>query len=261
MALETTEVGGPDDIRDFFDRLAPLYRDSHGPADRLLRYRLGLVRRLLRGSGRDLLVEIGCGTGLHLFPLAAEFRRVHGTDLAPGMIKQAEALRLRHPHGDRVSLSVDPAEQLASVADGTADAVLCVGAFEHMPDKGTVLRQVQRALKPGGSFVCLTPNGDFVWYAWLAPRLGLATTHLSSDRFVGAAEFRQLLREAGLCPETLGHWTFIPRGDLPPCLAPLLALGDWFGKQLRIPRLRGGLCCRAVKSGSRPVRPEYRSDG
>lgn len=247
MALRTTEAKGPDDIRAFFDRLAPLYRDCHGPAARLLRYRLRLIRRLLGDTERGFLVEIGCGTGLHLFALAGEFRRAHGTDLSPEMIRRAEELRLGHPHGNRVSLSVDPAEALDSVATAAADAVLCVGAFEHMPDKAAVLGQVRRVLRRGGVFVCLTPNTDYLWYARIAPRLGLATTHLSSDRFVGERELLELLEGAGLEAQAIGPWTFIPRGDMPDRHARWLAAADLAGRIFRLPWLRGGLYCRAVR--------------
>lgn len=247
MALRTTEVRGPDDIREFFDRLAPLYRDRHGSAKRLLRHRLRLIRRLIGNTEQGFLVEIGCGTGAHLFALAGEFRRAHGTDLSPAMIRQAEETRLGHAHGERISLSVDPAEALASVRNATVDMVLCVGAFEHMPDKAAVLGQVRRVLRRGGVFVCLTPNADYVWYTKLAPRLGFATTHLSSDRFVSESGLQGLLEGAGLEAQAIGHWTFIPRGDMPGLFALVLAAADVAGRVFRIPRLRGGLYCRALR--------------
>ncbi len=247
MPLRTTEVHGPNDVRAFFDRLAPLYRDCHGPADRLLRYRLGIIDGLLEGAERDYLLEIGCGTGLHLLALAEGFRRLRGVDLSLGMIERAERSRREHPLRDRIRFGVDAAETLASVGDGEADAVLCVGAFEHMPDKPAVLRQVRRALKPGGAFLCLTPNADWVWYAAIAPRLGLPVTHLSSDRFVGRHELTSLLEASGLKPEAVGHWTFIPRGDMPRGWAHLLAGLDLAGRMFRCSWLRGGLYCRAVK--------------
>lgn len=247
MSLRTTEAGGPEDIRDFFDRLAPRYRECHGSGERLLRYRLRIIRRLLGDAERGSLMEIGCGTGLHLFALAAEFRRLHGTDLSPEMIRQAEQSRIGHPCSARIHLSADPAETLASVDDATADVVLCVGALEHMPDKPAVLRQVQRVLRRGGAFLCLTPNADYVWYATVAPRLGLATRHLSSDRFVNAGELTELIKASGLFVEKVGYWTFIPRGDMPKPHAWLLAAADLAGQIFRIPSLRGGLFCRASK--------------
>jgi len=249
MSLRTTPIKGLDDVRAFFDDLAPVYRDCHGRAGKLLRYRLGIIDRLLEGAGRSLLVEVGCGTGMHLFPLTGRFERVHGTDLSPGMIEQAERLRLRHPDAERIRLSVAPAESLSSVDDAEADAVLCVGALEHMLDQRQALHEACRVLKPGGVFVCLTPNADCVWYARFAPRLRLNTKHLSTDRFLGKEKLADLLETAGFEVERIGSWTFIPRGDMPAYLAWLLMVLDSVGRLFHIPSFRGGLYCRAVKHG------------
>ncbi|MGX2038727.1 class I SAM-dependent methyltransferase [Methylocaldum sp. MU1018] len=249
MSLRTTPIKDLDDVRAFFDRLAPVYRDCHGKAEKLLRYRLGIIERLLEGAGRGVLVEIGCGTGMYLFPLAGRFDRAHGTDLSPAMIEQAEHLRVGHPYAERICLSAAPAESLNSVGDAEADAVLCVGALEHMLDQRRALREACRVLKPGGVFVCLTPNADYVWYAGIAPWLRLGTRHLSTDRFLGRKELADLLETAGFEVERVGSWTFIPRGDMPAYLARILTLLDGIGRLFRIPSLRGGLYCRAVRCG------------
>ena len=247
MPLKTTQVESSEDIRAFFDSIAPTYADAHGPADQSLRDRLALIESLLSGTARHTLVEIGCGTGLHLFPLSGKFQQTIGTDLSPAMIASAEKIRRHHPHGIRIHLRVDPAETLGTLTDDAADAVLCVGALEHMPDKARVIKQVFRILKPGGAFVCLTPNGDYGWYRHLAPRLGLSTRHLSTDRFLGKAELTALLTGSGMTLDRLRPWTFIPRGDMPKRWASLLQLVDGLGRMTGITRLRGGLAFRAIK--------------
>ena len=247
MTLQTTPARSSEDIRAFFDAIAPSYADTHGEADRALRDRLALIDSLLAETHRDTLVEIGCGTGLHLFPLAGTFKECIGTDLSPAMIGRAEAIRHGHPEGARIRLRVDPAESLATLAGDTADAVLCVGALEHMPDKNTVLNQVVRILKPGGAFVCLTPNGDYVWYRHLAPRLGLPIRHLSTDQFLGKAELRAMLNDSGLILDRLQPWSFIPRGDMPAGWARVLGLMDAIGRLTGRTCWRGGLAFRAIK--------------
>jgi ubiquinone/menaquinone biosynthesis C-methylase UbiE len=246
--LETRAVRDAGEIRDFFDALADDYRESHGEAGPLLRYRLRLIRRLLKDVERSCLVEIGCGNGLHLFPLAAEFDTAIGTDLSPRMIAAAEAVRAGHPHAQRVRLTAEPAERLAGVGDAVADAVLCVGAFEHMLDKGRVLEEVARVLKPGGVFVCLAPNADWVWYTRLAPWLRLHTRHLSTDRFVSAGQWRTLLQQAGLRPREMGAWRFVPAGDMPRWAARTMCILDGVGGVLRMSSLRGGCYVKALRS-------------
>ena len=247
--LTTRLVRDRREVAEHFDRLAPLYRDEHGPAERLLAYRLRIIRRLLAGARRGTLLEIGCGTALHLLPLAGEFERAVGTDLSAEMIRAARRSAEASPWRDRVELRVDPAEELATVADRSVDAALCVGALEHMLDRERVLRQVHRVLAPGGTFVCLTPNGGYAWYRYLAPRLGLDTRHLSTDRFLTAGELAALVTGAGLTVRRLESWRFIPRGDLPPGWGVTLAALDRVGTLLRIDSLRGGLAIAADRPG------------
>lgn len=247
MTLRTRTVLNSDDIRSFFDDISATYAESHGEEHKLLRDRLKLIDELIAGAGRDCLVEIGCGTGIHLFALASRFRHAHGTDLSFGMIQQAEAIRARHADADKITLCVDPAETLATVADQRADVVLCVGALEHMPDQVSVFRQVYRVLKSGGVFVALTPNGDYLWYTHLSPWLRLSSRHLSSDCFLDRHRLSALAAGSGLKLEKIAHWTFVPRGDMPRVLAWVLDGLDVVGRLLGLPRFRGGLCFRAVK--------------
>ena len=209
--LRTRSVQNSGDIRDFFDAIAGGYRESHGSAELLLDYRLALIRRLLAPRLGGVLLEIGCGPGVHLFPLAHAYSRVIGADLSPNMIAAAETVRRTHPCAAHIELYAEPAERLASIEDQAADAVLCAGAFEHMPDKPAVLDEVRRVLKPGGRFVCLTLNGDYLWYRRIAPWLGYEVKHLSSDRFVNEAEMRALLQGAELRVDELGYWRFVAR--------------------------------------------------
>jgi 2-polyprenyl-6-hydroxyphenyl methylase/3-demethylubiquinone-9 3-methyltransferase len=252
--LRTLQVSSAEDVRGFFDALADGYRDSHGDADMLLRERLRLIQKLLRGVRRSCLVEIGCGNGLHLFPLAGAFEEAIGTDLSARMIAAAERRRGAEPDGARVRLAVHAAERLSSVADESASAVLCVGAFEHMLDPRGVLSEVDRVLEPGGAFVCLAPNGDYVWYTHVAPLLGLSTRHLSTDRFMRRAEWRSRLVEANLQGVDIGTWRFVPAGDMPRWAGVALSLLDAVGRTLSISRLRGGCYVKAVKPSRRVAR-------
>jgi 2-polyprenyl-6-hydroxyphenyl methylase/3-demethylubiquinone-9 3-methyltransferase len=206
-----------------------------------------LIDELIAGAGREYLVEIGCGTGIHLFALASQFRHVHGTDFSFGMIQQAQAIRERHPGAEKITLCVDPAETLATVPDDRADVVLCVGALEHMVDQASVFRQVHRILKLGGVFVCLTPHGDYLWYTHLSGWLGLSSKHLSSDCFLDQNRLSALAAVSHLKLERIACWTFIPRGDMAIVLAWLLGVMDLVGRLLGLPKWRGGLCFRAVK--------------
>ncbi|MEY2441358.1 MAG: hypothetical protein QOJ46_784 [bacterium] len=216
---------------------------------------MAVVERLLGSVRRGTLLEIGCGTGIHLRALAPSFERVIGTDISPQMIARGRRDADASGLGARIELRVDPGERLATVAGGAVDAVLCVGALEHMRDKPRVLAQVRRVLRDDGTFVCLTPNGGYCWYRTLAPRLGLETRHLSSDRFLDARELQALSRAAGLEPRRIEPWRFVPRADMPAGWGRALGALDTVGRAARIRALRGGLAlaARPVPSGARPA--------
>jgi 2-polyprenyl-6-hydroxyphenyl methylase/3-demethylubiquinone-9 3-methyltransferase len=244
--LNTRKVHSHEDRVRHFDALAPTYVEAHGHAGRLLEYRLGVIRSLL-GRPHGTLLEIGCGTAMHLFALLDGFDRGIGTDASPAMIEAARLLAGSARPGADLTFNVDPAEDLATIPDGSVDVVVCVGSLEHMPDKARVLRQVHRVLVPGGRLVCLTPNGGFAWYRHLAPLLGREVRHLSTDHFVTRTELDSLVRGAGLRPVARCYWTFVPRGDMPAGLGAVLSALDrctgWTGWGY----LRGGVAVAAVR--------------
>jgi 2-polyprenyl-6-hydroxyphenyl methylase/3-demethylubiquinone-9 3-methyltransferase len=246
--LTTRPINTPEELVQHFDRLAPAYEDTHGPPQRLLRYRLSIIRRLIRTAQTGTLLEIGCGKAIHLIPLAATFDHAWGTDVSSEMVRMARRAADASRWRDRIELRVDPAEELATVGDGTVDVVLCVGALEHMIDKPRVLAQVRRVLRVQGSFICLTPNGDYCWYRALAPLLRLDTRHLSTDRFLASGELESLVRDAGMVPRQREHWRFIPKGDLPVMWGHALHGLDLVGQVGGARSLRGGIAMLARRT-------------
>jgi len=168
------------------------------------------------------------------------------------MIESARASLRSFPSKGNLTFEVDNAEELSGVADQSVDLAICIGAFEHMLDKRSVLASIYRVLKFGGRFFCLTPRADYIWYRTIAPLLGVATKHLSSDRMVTHNEFFALLDEAGFYRTRSAPWTFIPKGDMPAAAALLLTILDAIGRRARLNSFRGGLSVCAWK-GAKPT--------
>ena len=247
-SLKTQTILNRSELVAHFDRSAATYEEGHGDARRLLDYRLALIRQGCQGRS-GVLLEIGCGTAIHLAALAPSFSRLIGTDISPRMIATARRKLQASPYQDRVELRVDPAEELGTIDDSSVDVVLCVGALEHMLDRAQVVRQVARVLRDGGRFVLLTPHGGYCWFALLAPILGIATRHLSTDRFLKRREAIALMRSADLQVSRLDYWTFIPKGDMPAWTGVVLEFLDRVGRICRLAALRGGLILTGVKDG------------
>lgn len=248
--LTTRTVVTPEDVVRHFDGLAQHYREAHGCAEKLLSYRLGIIRRFLGGAQHGTILEIGCGTAIHLLALVAEFTHAIGTDLSPEMVNVARRHAKASPWSDHISIRVDPAEELTTIEESSIDVVLCIGALEHMLEKDRVLRQVHRVLKPGGMFIGLTPNGGYCWYRHVAPVLGIDSRHLSTDHFLTAGELEGLISSAGLEIVARQHWSFVPHGDLPGGWGPMLQVLDWCGERAGIGYLRGGIAVAAVRPDS-----------
>lgn len=102
-------------------------------------------------EGRRVL-DVGCGNGLQTLHLARTRRpaRVVGIDFNAAHVAMAREAAAGAP---RVAFEVDDAQTLASVADGSVDAALCVESAHHYPDKDLFLANLRRVLAPGGRFV------------------------------------------------------------------------------------------------------------
>lgn len=106
------------------------------------------------GSHRDAL-EIGCGIGRLMVPLASRVRYVTGTDVSPGMI--AAATR-RLAEWSNASVHLTTGQSLSEFASDSMDLVYSVDAFPYLVLSGQGLvahhfAEIQRVLRPGGDFV------------------------------------------------------------------------------------------------------------
>lgn len=129
------------DRRVDYDRVAAEYDrryegSRYAGAERFLREWIGTARRVL---------EVGCGTGHWLDALAAPGRRIFGVDRSAGMLAKARAAL--------PAARVARAEALRlPFGDARFDAIVCVNALHHFPDKARFIEEAARVLTPGGAF-------------------------------------------------------------------------------------------------------------
>lgn len=115
----------------------------------------GLDREMKRGlpgarPGARRALEIGCGPGRLLKPMAQRFGEVHGVDVSDEMIAIARERLRKIPHAHAHTGS---GADLRQFADESFDFIYSYAVFQHIPEKPVVfsyLVEAARVLKPGG---------------------------------------------------------------------------------------------------------------
>ena len=102
---------------------------------------------------KDVL-EIGCGNGhgAHLLNQGSP-RSYVGLDM---MEEQIEKARQRYP---QYQFLVQDAADLSQCGEASKDVVIIFGVLHHIPEWRRVIDEVQRVLKPRGSFFVEEPRG------------------------------------------------------------------------------------------------------
>ncbi len=106
------------------------------------------------GTGRDLL-DLGCGSGNHLIPLAARGYRCTGVDLSESMLAAAQAKIRQHGGDDGISLVRADLRQVALGREFDIALMMfaVLGYQRSNTDVLAALSAVRRHLRPGGLFI------------------------------------------------------------------------------------------------------------
>lgn len=109
------------------------------------------------------VLDLGCGQGRHVHAMYY-FANCHvvGVDLGFDDVVRTRAGFEAHPDVDpetkrAFSLSVGNALSLP-FEDGTFDKIVCSEVLEHIPDYEQAVKEIERVLKPGGTFAVSVPR-------------------------------------------------------------------------------------------------------
>lgn len=138
--------------RKMFNRIASRYEST------LAGWHSGRMKvaalRCLEQDVRGSLLDVGCGPGLLLATLAAQYPQLHlaGLDIAPEMVKVAKE-RL----GERADIRLGDSERLPW-QDASFSYIFCVDSFHHYPNARKVLHEFRRVLAPDGRLLLADPT-------------------------------------------------------------------------------------------------------
>ena len=146
---------------------------------------IGFLSRGLPTGARVL--DVGCGRGVILGPLADRGLEVHGVEIS------AEAVRGADP---RAHIRIAPRIADADYPNAFFDEVVIWHVLEHLLDPQGTIEEVQRILRPQGRLIVAVPNFSSAQARWSGP----SWFHLDLPRHLyqfPLAALRQLLDTAG----------------------------------------------------------------
>jgi ubiquinone/menaquinone biosynthesis C-methylase UbiE len=176
-----------------FTRQAQAFATSAATTDRALTDRLIAA---LGAGGSGSVLDVACGPGIVTEALARVAREVVALDLTPEMLTRARE-RCARAGLSNVTFREGSATQLP-FPDNAFDAVVTRLSFHHFPDPRSVLAEMVRVAKAGGTvLVCDVVSSEDREKSALQNAIEI-TRDPSHVRMLPASELLSLIRYAGL---------------------------------------------------------------
>lgn len=114
------------------------------------------LERLLNIKSGQSVLDVACGSGFFSQLCSKKGAHVTGIDIAPELIAIANGLKLKNS-----TFSVGNVETLPTVNDKSIDTAFCILALQNIRNVSSVLKEVNRTLKPGGRFLVVLNHPTF----------------------------------------------------------------------------------------------------
>ena len=167
---------------------------------------------LAAGTGSRVL-DVACGSGGPALGLARTTgAMVVGVDVNGHAVQTADELARRDGLADLAQFVEADAARPLPFADGSFDAVVCIDAINHLPDRPAVLADWHRLLRPGGSILFTDP---IVVTGLLSSEEVALRASIGFFLFSLRGEDERLVREAGFelvrCEDSTGNVVEVAR--------------------------------------------------
>ena len=159
-------------------------------------------RRRRTDTRKLAYLDVGCGKGELASLLRGDFARIAGCDPSAGMLKAGEL------SSNGIEMRVQDDAGRIPFEDSEFDFVTAVCVFHHVPlaARGTLMGEVRRVLKRGGTLAIIEHNPYNP-----VTRLIVGRTPVDADAILlRPAETRRLFREAGLAVDDQRFFLYFP---------------------------------------------------
>ena len=184
--------------RELFDTIAQKYirKDSYPPSALARKAQLiASVQPVLNENNTlGTVIDIGCGVGAPAKYLLGSFHKYIGIDQSDEMIRFAQTFNRDNPDVEFIAGNVKEIH-LAE----RADTILSIGALHHMTDLDTVLENLEKFARPGGTFVVIEPqnaNPVIQFMRWVRGKIDKG--YSQEQIFFSESELRNLFNRHGL---------------------------------------------------------------
>lgn len=195
-------------------------------------------------TGRERLLEVGCGNGFNTIEYRDRVASIDAFDLSSDMVQRA----IRDHPAPTVRYFEASVLDPSAAAAGAYDTVVCIRTLINLPDlaaQRTAIGNMLAWLRPGGMLVLVEGFTDgFEALGELRQSLGLPrVVPASINTYCAVAEVQDLLRAGGQVVATFhtGTWDVLTRVVLPLIAGPERAqgVGPFHGRLLEVARLLG----------------------
>lgn len=143
-----------------------------------------LIYKFVDVRKSDILLDVGCASGFHLFKLAKQVAEGYGVDIAREFINQANKEKERLDV-DNIYFVESNLEKLPYL-DNNFDKIICAEVLEHVIEEDLSILEIKRVLKKDGTLVITVPNMNADATIW-----GRFMRFLGFRRFVPLKEFSE----------------------------------------------------------------------
>jgi ubiquinone/menaquinone biosynthesis C-methylase UbiE len=151
---------------------------------------------LLALSAGKMLLDVACGSGGPALRIAAKTGcSLVGVDVHEQAISTAKTMAIEKGLAERADFRVVNAAERLPFPDACFDAITCIDAINHLPDRPRVISDWARVLRPGGRLLFTNPT---TITGPLAKDELAVRSSIGFFLFVPAGYDKQVIAESGL---------------------------------------------------------------